>query len=91
MSIRTKLVSEYDSCTYVGKLPELLKGTKEFAGRNELNGCWEEDTFWGTRPAVDLVRAFTDGYFYLLSQQAQSAAERATSSKELGKGVSYVN
>ncbi len=57
------------ACHYVGKVPELLALVKSFAGRSELNGHWDEEgtTYWGTKPAVSLVRAFVDGYYGCLS------------------------
>lgn len=53
----------YQDCCSVGNSVNRL--VREFIGRKELNGQWDENfsTYWGTRQAVDQVRAFMDGYF----------------------------
>jgi hypothetical protein len=61
--------SQHTAYLYVGRvIPELVQALKVFAGRNELNAVYnaEENEFWGTLPAINLLRAFQDGWFACL-------------------------
>ncbi|MDE2095776.1 MAG: hypothetical protein KGL39_00845 [Patescibacteria group bacterium] len=53
----------FSDCVYVGSLAGLVEECHQFVGRKELNGIWDEETFWGTSPAVSQLRAFIDGHF----------------------------
>lgn len=57
-----KATKGYITCRSIFGNPALLAAAKEYTGKYELNGNWEEYTFLGTRPAVDKLEAFCDGW-----------------------------
>ena len=63
----------YKSCIRVARIIALLEHAKAFSGRFELNGFWEDDAqgaiYWGSRIAVDLVKAYCDGYHACLNEK----------------------
>lgn len=65
-------------CSCVGVSAEWLDAAQHYTHKNELSGGWDGDTFWGTKAACDVLRAFCDGWrAHLIYDVKQTMARNA--------------